>query len=247
MLENSFIKLSPDLPNKCDIIKPIALGESFILSIIKNASVHLTDTDGNTYDHLLHKQILSSSGIFDIVQIDIFLGVTPHPSTPQDNTCCYIHIEDVRSQINSYSNMLVFMNDTDGLSKVSYRCDADAFGFPFSLSNAPIVSWLPINLKNPQLKQEDKTYVKRTGEVVVLMAKYYKEWDAESEYISEDMHDKIVSALSCDYVYINDVRMTKSDSYEIDWENKIKKACGQKLAKATWKMRANIMERNSNC
>lgn len=237
MLENSFIKSYASLVQDCTYIKPIAVGESFILRINSSTPVSLKDLDGNSYDILQRDIPNAAYSRFTIIESE---------HMPENNTCCYLEIK-ITPTLTFYSNMLAFMNNTEGLAKLSYRCDADAFGFPFSSIIAPIVSWLPINLKNPQLKQEDKTYVKRTGEVVVLMAKYYKEWEAESEYLSEEMHDKIVAALSCDYVEIDDVRLTKSDSYEIDWGNTIKKACGQKLAKATWKMRANVTERNSNC
>lgn len=158
----------------------------------------------------------------------------------------YIVIEGDRAD-KRFSNPLILSKSTEGLSWIKYNCEEDCFGFPFNEVGGMASLYLPINLKNPQLVQDDKTYVKASGEVVVLFAKYYKEWEAESDYISEQMHDKICTALSCDNVYIDNVRLTKSDSYEIDWSNTIKKACGQKLAKATWKMRANVAERNSNC
>lgn len=253
MLENSFIKLYLTKHGTCEYMKPISIGEVFIIQqapIQSNVSIHLYElgTDTNR-DSLLSDNVINIGSPLSPVYLHV-CTITQAESMPANNTCMYVRY-DFKTPIGVtsylYSNTLVFMTDTEGISKLSYSCNEDAFGFPFSKLDSPIVSWLPINLKNPQLKQEDKTYVKRDGEVVVLMAKYYKEWEAESEYISEEMHDKIVAALSCDHVYINDVRLTKSDSYEIDWDNTIKKACGHKLAKATWKMRANITERNSNC
>lgn len=250
MLENSFIRFYGTKQESCGFVKPISTGENFIIYpvvLASNHAIHLYDIDGNNWDSILSTRRINIDSINFIYLCDI---VDDADELPDANTCMYVQYDYsyvAGAVYHRYSNTLVYMSDTEGLSMVEYRCNEDAFGFPFTSINTYLVSWLPINIKNPQLKQEDKTYVKRDGEVVVLMAKYYKEWEAESEYIPEGIHDRIVAALSCDYVYINGVRMTKSDSYQIDWDNTIKKACGQKLAKATWKMRANVTERNSNC
>lgn len=145
------------------------------------------------------------------------------------------------------SNSISVYATSDDFAKLKYYCDEDAFGFPFStMDNYPEVA-LPIRLHSPQNVQDNKTYVKADGSVVTLYAKYYKEWECETEYLPEDMHDKIVAALSCDVVLINNVRVTKSDKYEVDWD-KYDIACDDetKLAKATFKVRANITQRNSN-
>lgn len=153
-----------------------------------------------------------------------------------------------RGSSTDFSNILIF-EDVDDFSIIQYRCYEDALGFPFSTSyyagNASML--IPIRLHSPQNVQEDKTYVKANGEVVTLFAKYYKEWEGETEYLSEKMHNKIVAALSCDVVYINDKRVTKSDKYQIDWENYDIDCDGvTKLARATFKVRENITQRNSN-
>lgn len=153
-----------------------------------------------------------------------------------------------------FSNPIVVIQEDYGFSEVGYKCNEDALGFPFdsaddyddATENRAVIS-LPIRLKSPQNAQEDKTYVKATGEVVTLYAKYYKEWEGETEYLSEAMHDKIVAALACDEVYINGKRVTKSDKYQVDWENYDLDCDGKtKLAKATFKVRANVTQRNSN-
>lgn len=156
--------------------------------------------------------------------------------------------------IEQFSNPIVVIQEDYGFSEVGYKCNEDALGFPFASAgdyddateNRAVIS-LPIRLKSPQNAQEDKTYVKATGEVVTLYAKYYKEWEGETEYLSEAMHDKIVAALACDEVYINGKRVTKSDKYQVDWENYDLDCDGKtKLAKATFKVREHITQRNSN-
>lgn len=144
-----------------------------------------------------------------------------------------------------YSNTLIMVGADYG-SVLDYRCYEPAFGFPV-LGQEYNHVLLPIRLHSPQFEQEDKTYVKADGEVVTLYAKYYKEWEGETEYLPEAIHDKIVAALSCDEVYIDDRRVTKTDKYQIDWENSDTACDGiTKLAKATFKVREHVTQRNSN-
>lgn len=233
MLENSLIYFS-DKKDTCGSPKPIYSGEKFLLP--EGAYYAYIYKEDDTY--------YSSCSVYKYRygEQEHYYATFYNSSTKP--ICIYIMAGGL------YSQMLQLMPSTDGISKIQYQCNEDAFGFPFSAikSDPPLLtSYLPILLKNPQLKQEDKTYVKANGEVVVLYSKMYKEWELETDYIPIELHERIVVALSCDDVYIDDIRVTKSDSYEIDWGNTIKKACGQKLAKATCKVRANVMERNSNC
>lgn len=152
-----------------------------------------------------------------------------------------------RGNVVRYSIPLVRMpSKMVEFSHIRYRCNEDAFGFPFS-DGSYAAFYLPLRLHSPQNVQDDKTYVKTNGEVVTMYAKYYKEWEGETEYLSADMHDKIVAALSCDEVYIDGKRVTKSDKYQVDWENYDLDCDGvTKLARATFKVRENTNQRNSN-
>lgn len=106
---------------------------------------------------------------------------------------------------------------------------------------------LPIRISKPQYKQTDKIYENRNGEQIVLYATINKEYEGETDYIPEEWHEKIVTALSCDEVYINGERVTKSDSYEIDQDNYTYSDCGIRLTRATFKVKTNVTQRNSNC
>lgn len=154
---------------------------------------------------------------------------------------------EINQAFSKYSQPIVFVPG-EGFSFLKYKCDEDAFGFPFhTLNDVYAQISLPINMYAPQFAQDDKTYVKANGEVVTLYAKYYKEWECETEYLSAEMHDKIVAALSCDEVYIDGKRVTKSDNYQVDWENYDLDCDGvTKLARATFKVRENTSQRNSN-
>ncbi len=156
----------------------------------------------------------------------------------------------------SYSNMLCYMvDDDDYLSSLQYYCNEPQFGFPFGeyvisrfVTRQNIVKVaLPIHLSAAQYKQTDKIYETRTGEQIVLYANINKEYEGETDYIPEEWHEKIVTALSCDEVYINDERVTKSDSYEIDHDNYTYSDCGIRLTRATFKVKTNVIQRNSNC
>lgn len=148
----------------------------------------------------------------------------------------------------TYSQPLIRVPDDLTFISVKYRCNEDAFGFPFGSNTGEYaVISLPIRMHSPQPIQEDKTYIKRNGQVVTLFAQYYKEWECETDFLSEADHDKLIAALSCDEVYIDGTRVTKSDKYSIDWENYDLDCDGvTKLAKATFKVRANVINRNSN-
>ena len=148
-----------------------------------------------------------------------------------------------------FSNLLINDPQAD-ISNVKYSCHEDAFGFVFGKTDNDqevyIQQPMPIRLHSPQFKQEDKVYVKRNGEQVVLYANITKECDGETDYIPMEWHEKILMALSCDDVYINGERVTKSDNYEIDHENFTYSDCGIQLLRATFKVTTNVTQRNSN-
>lgn len=160
----------------------------------------------------------------------------------------------------NYSNLLCYMGEGDDyLSSLQYYCHEPQFGFPFGKFWIPAGHWsgiyfsntvqvaLPIHLAAAQYKQTDKIYENRNGEQIVLYATIQKEYEGETDYIPESWHEKIVTALSCDEVYINKERVTKSDSYEIDHDNYTYSDCGIRLTRATFKVKTNVIQRNSNC
>jgi len=148
--------------------------------------------------------------------------------------------------VDYYSNLLRRYENPDGeFALLSYTCDSETFDLPFT-SSRPIRQWLPIWLNKPDFTQKDEIYEKLSGERVVLYATINKELQAQSDYIPEWWHERIVMALSCDVVKVNGVKLTKSDNYKIDWDNHTEADCGVWLARATWKMAANVTSRNSN-
>lgn len=155
--------------------------------------------------------------------------------------------------LNVYSTLFRYTpNDNNYLSSIQYFCDEPEFDIPFFTiprqgSKAYVQLALPIRLKNPQFKQSDKIYETRNGEQIVLYSTINKEYDGETDYIPESWHERIVTALACDEVLINGERVTKSDSYEIDHDNYTYSDGGIRLTKATFKVKTNVTQRNSNC
>lgn len=153
-----------------------------------------------------------------------------------------------------YSNLLRNVGHDDYLAPMQYYCNEPQFGFPFyhekrnfGMYKQEVEVALPIHLSKPQFKQTDKIYETRNGEQIVLYATINKEYSGETDYIPEEWHERIVTALSCDEVYINGERVTKSDSYEIDQDNCTYSECGIRLTRATFKVKTNVTQRNSNC
>lgn len=151
-----------------------------------------------------------------------------------------------KSYVYWYSNLLRRYENTNGeLALVEYTCGGETFGIPFS-TISPVRQWLPIWLDSPKPTQEDEVYEKLSGERVVLFAAINKEYEAQTDYIPYEWHERMVIALSCDRVVINGEQLTKSEKYELDWSNVSKIDCGTKTIRATWKMVANVTSRNSN-
>ena len=145
----------------------------------------------------------------------------------------------------TYSNLLCRIDDNAEMSTLKYLCHETSLGFPFT-NGAYLSQTMPIIISAPQYKQEDKIYTKRSGEQVVLFSAVTKEYEGETDYIPMEWHEKIMLALTCDEVYINGERVTKSGNYEIEHENFTYSDCGTKLLRATFKVTANVTQRNSN-
>lgn len=145
-----------------------------------------------------------------------------------------------------YSSLLRrYDNEQGEFAQITYTCHEEEFELPFN-TQITLRQWMPVWLDKPALKQKDEIYETLSGERKILYATISKEWQAQTDYIPEEWHERLLIALSCDYVRINGVLLTKSDNYDIDWDNYIEADCGKKLAKATWKMAANVTQRNSN-
>lgn len=247
MLENQFIQFSEIPEDDCTIALPVVFGQEgtaffFPLEDETDMQIQLVSPDGSIEyaEEFLHDRQVG----YERVSISELINAGQVADMP-DGTLFRFRVTAGREQTDYYSNVMCKRNSTEDLSVVKYKCEPDAFGFPFHLSGYAVVT-LPILLSKPQYGQEDKIYTKTNGENVVLYSQHRKEWEGETEYLPEYIHDKIVTALACDEVFINGERVTKNGNYEVEWDNYDLLPDGTKTAKATFKVQANTLSRNSN-
>lgn len=178
------------------------------------------------------KEDLSFPYYFGVVQMDV-----PNVTIKEDDTIYYSNALYIAGNV-----------DDEDISVLKYRCDENAFGFPFASAgnSAYVRSCLPVIISRPQFKQSDKTYEKLDGESVVLFATIGKEYELQTEYIPEHWHEVIITALSCDKLFINGIHVSKSSEYSIDWDKVAYDDCGHKLVRATCKVQEQFNVRNSN-
>jgi hypothetical protein len=233
MLENQFIQFGTIKPQDNEIAMPTISGIQTTF-FVDNNNKDIAGIDMVTPDGMLIKEkaVNATEGWCDLYDLTML--------APME---CYRLRINKKDGTYLYSNLLRCVLQDAQYAVVKYYCYEEAFGFPFSGAKRFIQQLLPIHLHSPQFKQSDKIYEKLSGEQVVLYATISREYEAETDYIPEAWHKKIIAALSCDRVYINGERYTKSGSYDIDWD---KSECDTKLAKATFKVSDNIMQRNSN-
>lgn len=147
-----------------------------------------------------------------------------------------------------YSSVMIISANSHGeLKHLRYRCNEAMSGFPFEGSTYAS-AYVPIFMKSPNWQQDEEVYTKLNGEKVVLYSTKTKEYEAATDYIPEDWHDKILTALMCDEVWLDGVRYHKSEKYEINWEEAIiqTERDGEKLARANFKIIACTLTRNNN-
>lgn len=242
MLENQFIQFTSEIdPLKREIALPIVSGKEHKIFLAENSSidsqfrVDIVTPNGD----VIVEEYASTYGLQ--IAINDLSALAPNECFRLKKT-----YETNKGDIEvEYSNLLRKADDDEQLSMLKYKCYEDALGFPFA-GGAYVSQSLPILLSKPQFNQEDKIYTKRDGEQVVLHSSITKEYEGETDYIPMEWHEKILIALTCDEVYIDDERVTKSDNYEIDQENYTFSDNGIRLTKATFKAKTNITQRNSN-
>jgi len=144
------------------------------------------------------------------------------------------------------SNVFVKTSNIRHTTKITYRCDEDSFGFLYCPSFLVNTVRLPFYIKNPQFTQNQIVYHEYSGRIRVASATIGKEYKLETDYVTEEFHNRLLIALSHDTVFINGDLLTKTGNYSIDWEN-IREVDNRQEVTATCAMTANVISRNSNC
>ncbi len=265
MLEQQFIQWSDTIdPFKKEIPIPVYDARDFGLTFFANANpaydeevLCLTYANGEVIKRNIdgdkrYLTVIKNGVATDYIHFLLDDNIGQFIAPMECFRVCVEHIFDGEVVKTEYSNLLRLVHrDSNYLSELIYGCHETQFGLPFfddsNVEEYKLCIALPVRISKPQYKQTDKIYENRNGEQIVLYATINKEYEGETDYIPEEWHEKIVTALSCDEVYINGERVTKSDSYEIDQDNYTYSDCGIRLTRATFKVKTNVTQRNSNC
>jgi len=144
-----------------------------------------------------------------------------------------------------------YVSDTCFTSKLKYKNDEDAFGFDYTnIEDAWNIIRLPIYFRNPQPKNDQKVYLRSDGTRTKLYAKLSKQYEALVDYTTEEVHQKLVVALSHDSVnFVTDnnyeLECTFEDEYNQEFPSVMQ---GINI----WNAKFNVMEtpfdeQNNNC
>lgn len=248
---NQFIKFQTDIVSECDVALPVLFGRSSLSIYISATAGDLIVIDVNTIDGQNKASMFYTPTTNGWHSVSISQGISADKmaSRFEDGDLFIIRLRNATLDYTLYSQPLQFRKSLDGLAVLTYSCNENAFELPFADAGEAIVT-IPMVLTDPQYLQEDKVYTKSNGENVVLYAQYKKEWQAETDYLSERWHDNIIKVLSCDKIQIETggikQYVSKNGDYEIDWDNYDQLPDGTKTAKAAVKLQANINSRNSN-
>lgn len=251
-LKYQFLQYELD-ETKCEVALPVIFGEESLAAFYHNINtvpyLLISIYKGSTF--VVEKQITlpweEEEPEYVLINFSKLFSPEDYRGKLQEGDIFHFRIQEPRGYSRVLNtNRFYLAKKQEGLSVVTYRCIPDAYGFPFEETEGYAVVTLPILLSKPQYGQEDATYTKSNGSIVVLFSQQRKERSGETEYFPESLHDKIVTALACDEVYINGERVTKNGSYEVEWDNYDELPDGTKTARATFRVQANTVSRNSN-
>jgi hypothetical protein len=140
-------------------------------------------------------------------------------------------------------------------SLISYENKENAFGFYYRNlsmgSTGGVMSVrLPFYLKQPQISSKKSIFVKSNGEQVKLSARLEMEYNAETDYMPKEWHEKLVVALEHDFVEISNDNSNENSkflhdgNYDIEWQDFL----NHPTAKAKFKVKKTPYNKyNSNC
>jgi microcystin-dependent protein len=159
-----------------------------------------------------------------------------------EGNCFKFGICNVGEQPATYSNLFKYSPSVEHTVLLEYRCDEEialGFYYPNGMFNR---IRLPCRIYKPQHKEENNIYIKRNGQRKVLSASLTKEFEFETDWISEEFHDRLSIALMHDLTIFDGKVFTKSSTYEIGWDDDFITAAPGKC-----KLIENLIYRNINC
>ena len=174
-------------------------------------------------------------------------GYIDYPDNPITETCFTYAILDSEKEVIACSNEFTTNVDCCFISTIEYGNNEDAFGFTYPDGVTNMIQ-LPFYPNKPQYKTKEDIYRTTGGKYRRLNADIEKEWTCETDYMTTDMHDKLITALKHDYVRIVSERFGIDDEvvqdgdYEVDWNEPT-----DFDAKAEFKVKKYFNGKNTNC
>ena len=174
-------------------------------------------------------------------------GFIDYPDNPITDTCFTYLILDSEKEVIACSNEFTSNVDCCFISTIEYGNNEDAFGFSYPAGVTNMIQ-LPFYPNQPQYKTKEDIYRTTGGRYRRLNADIEKEWTCETDYLTTDIHDKLITALKHDYVRVVSERFGIDDEvvqegdYEVDWNEPT-----DFDAKAEFKIKKYFNGKNTNC
>lgn len=157
-----------------------------------------------------------------------------------------------------------FTSDTCFTNIIRYGCADNAFGFYYEEASTLLGSQffnqirVPITLQAPRPVTEKSGFRISSGRFKTLSASKAKQWDVETDYMSDYQHQCLDCAIDHDILYVSENVIEEcdyseleyyhkeDDKYEIAWNEKPGQHLG--VAKAEFKLMKNpYYASNNNC
>jgi len=241
MFENTFLKFSTTIAECTE--QPIPINKMSDLAFfypLAYTSSGLVDIEGNYIADLA-----SATQFYDGTTWFFIHYSGDVPSAAKALRCFRIRV--VSGATYYYSQPLTYTQNVTETSILKYYSEKQVFGFPYDDDTFQNRIRLSLKIEKPQFPQQDEIYIDAMGVRRLLTSRVDKEYALETDYLSVEMHEKIIVALSHNFVFVNDEQLQRSGAYEIDYENELLSDCGEKLYKGTARMARNTTLLNLNC
>jgi hypothetical protein len=124
-----------------------------------------------------------------------------------DGDCFQIQINFLKDEPPAYlskTSITCFKYSVDKCftSRITYGNNEDAFGFFYPSTLTFNAIRLPMYASNPAFDIEQKTYVRSNGERTKVFARLAKKYKFVTDFLTEELHQKLVVALNHDTVLI---------------------------------------------
>jgi len=125
----------------------------------------------------------------------------------EKNQCFYLEISDAADE-KYYSNLFIYIGVSEQATPLMYYSQTKEDVYDFNYSQVDRVEpafnflYLPFIIKNPQFPQDMKVYKALDGTRKMLFSTVEREFELETDAMTEEMHAKMVIALSHDKVRI---------------------------------------------